>query len=522
MRIRRPTPGPGRAVGIDLGTTYSAVARVNEFGKPAILPNRDGENITPSVVFFAGEQPIIGTMAKRSAVTSPLDVVQFVKRSMGDPTWRFETEAGTAYRPEEISALILKRLKEDAARTLNADVTDAVITVPAYFDDGPRRATIDAGTIAGLNVLRVLNEPTAAALAYGIDGIDGTASETILVYDLGGGTFDVTAMWIHADEFRVLATHGDRNLGGFDFDNALMRLLDERFVAAGGPSLLDVDEWEAGLRERAEVAKHTLTTVDRTRVALSAGGFSTVVPVTRAELEDVTSALLSRTRDIAEQVVEEAGLTWTSVDRILLAGGATRMPMVRRMLATVSGVKPDGSANPDEIVALGAAIQAHLLTTEDDSPSAIRARGTPAMRRPVIHDVTSHGLGKLLYEPGTDRLVNSVIVPRNTEVPAKGSLVSYTRYENQDRLRSRITQGDDKDPATVQTIGSETFPITKYPKGAPFETYLAYDADQTVFVEVKDLTADKLVGTFEIHNVANMQEEEIRNAAERIRLVSPD
>src|SRR5690606_1122878 len=205
MRIRRSRRGTGLSVGIDLGTTYSAVARVNELGKPEILPNRDGENITPSVVLFDGEQPIVGTMAKRSAAIAPLDVVQFVKRSMGDPSWRFETSGGTSYRPEEISALILKRLRQDAEAALGAPVTDAVITVPAYFDDGPRRATIDAGTIAGLNVRRVLNEPTAAALAY---GLRGDRDGTVLVYDLGGGTFDVTALRIENGTFRVLATFG--------------------------------------------------------------------------------------------------------------------------------------------------------------------------------------------------------------------------------------------------------------------------------------------------------------------------
>ena len=221
----------GRVVGIDLGTTYSAVAVINDLGKPEILLNREGENITPSVVMFQGDMPIVGTMAKRSVVNSPLDVVQFVKRYMGDPTWKFETTTGEIYSPEEISALILKRLKEDAELTLGeGSVTDAIITVPAYFDDARRRATIDAGTIAGLNVRRVLNEPTAAALAYGLDAQVGG---TILVYDLGGGTFDVTLMRIGDGVFDVLATDGDRNFGVFDWDNELMNWLNPNFSDAG-------------------------------------------------------------------------------------------------------------------------------------------------------------------------------------------------------------------------------------------------------------------------------------------------
>lgn len=520
MRIRRSRRGTGLSVGIDLGTTYSAVARVNELGKPEILPNRDGENITPSVVLFDGEQPIVGTMAKRSAAIAPLDVVQFVKRSMGDPSWRFETSGGTSYRPEEISALILKRLRQDAEAALGAPVTDAVITVPAYFDDGPRRATIDAGTIAGLNVRRVLNEPTAAALAY---GLRGDRDGTVLVYDLGGGTFDVTALRIENGTFRVLATFGDRNLGGFDFDNELMRLLDQRFVEAGGRSLLDDEVSEAELREKAEVAKHTLTAVSETRVTLAADGFTATIPVTRSEFEAATSALLSRTRDVAELVVEEAGLAWADVDRILLAGGSTRMPMVRHMLEEVSGKRPDWSPNPDEVVAHGAAVQAHLLDLEDasDDDEDRISRPTATGIRLKVQDVTSHGLGQLFYPPGRDYLKNRVIIPRNSPLPARGSKRFVTRHDRQRRIPMRITQGDDGDPAYVRFITEEPLPIPIYPQGAPFETTLRYDQDQIVYVELTDLTTGELVGTFEIHNVANMEPEQLTAAIERIRATEP-
>nr|WP_202896239.1 Hsp70 family protein [Actinopolymorpha pittospori] len=530
MRFRRsrprpePAARPGLWVGIDLGTTFSAVARVDEFGKPVVLPNRDGETLTASVVFFDGEQPLVGTMAKRSIVSSPLDVAQFVKRAMGDPSWRFETSRGTPYRPEEISALVLKRLKEDAERLLGAKVTDAVVTVPAYFGDAARRATIDAGTIAGLRVRRILNEPTAAALAYGLDGL---VSGTVVVYDLGGGTFDVTALRIEDGDFRVLATHGDRNLGGFDFDNLLMRLLDERFVAAGGPSLLADDTTEAVLREKAELAKHTLTTVERTRVALAAHGFTHTVPLTRADFEDTASALLSRTRDITELVVEEAGLTWHGVDRILLAGGATRMPMVRRMLERVSGLTPDASANPDEIVALGAATLAQLLATDTDdgdgtaSGMSTVAAPTVSGMRPVIRDVTSHGLGELVHKRGTRSTENRVIIPRNSPVPAEWSRVFHTRFDDQPAIRTSITEGDDTDPAHVRIIGQEDIEVPPYPKGAPFETTLAYDENQIIFVKVKDVTADSVVGTFEILYAQNLDGDQLARSAMRISAISP-
>ncbi len=545
----RQAPGSGRWVGIDLGTTFSAVARVDEFGRAAVLPNRDGERTTPSVVFFDGEQPLVGTMARRSVATSPLDAVRFVKRAMGDPAWRFETSRGTGYGPEEISALILKRLKEDAERALSAEVTDAVITVPAYFDDAARRATMAAGTIAGLTVRRVVNEPTAAALAA---GLVGDWAESLLVYDLGGGTFDVTALRVEPGAVHVLATAGDRNLGGFDFDNALMHLLDERFRAAGGPSLLADDATEVDLRERAELVKHTLTSVDQAVAHLAAGGFTRSVTVTREDFEDLTSALLSRTRDTAEQVVEEAGLTWPGVDRLVLAGGSTRMPMVRRMLTEISGRAPDATANPDEVVALGAARMAHLLE-QGESPIAPESRGRSSRLRSkapfglrrrerteeskesgestgttaatgirlAVHDVTSHGLGEILLERDTDVLFNRVIIPRNTPIPAEDAAVSYTRYERQRVLGVRITEGDDTDPAHVRVLGKEPIRVPPYPKGAPFETTLSFDANQIIFVQIRDLTTGELVGTFEIEHVLNPNAERVAASTDRIRAISP-
>ncbi|HEY6738337.1 MAG TPA: Hsp70 family protein [Actinopolymorphaceae bacterium] len=526
----------GHTIGIDLGTTFSAAAKVNDLGKPEIIGNRDGENITPSVVLFQGEIPIVGSMAKRSAATAPLDTVQFVKRAMGDPSWRFETTEGTSYRPEEISAIVIKRLKEDVELALGGEVTDAVITVPAYFDDAPRRATMDAGRIAGLNVLRVLNEPTAAALAYGI----GSDEEgTLLVYDLGGGTFDVTVMRVlrgasqdghsGATEFEVLATHGDRNLGGFDFDNLLMRLLNEKYRSEGGRDLLADEESEADLREKAEIAKRSLTSVEQTRVVVGGGGDTKVLHVTRDEFEKATSALLSRTRDIAQMVVDEAGLTWAEVDRILFAGGSTRMPMVRAMMRELSGKEPERSINPDEVVALGAALQAHILDVESglqaDGPGA---RALPVlasgMAVPRIRDVTSQGLGAVALKrgasPESDResdMENVVIIPPNTRIPAKRSQVFETLQDQQSRLKVEVTQGDDHDPAYVRRIGEQTLEIPPYPKGSPFEIVYAYDIDQTVFIEVVDKTSGDLVGTFEVHNVANMDEDEVASATDKMR-----
>ncbi|MEQ4208664.1 Hsp70 family protein [Actinopolymorpha sp. B9G3] len=513
----------GHTIGIDLGTTYSAAARVNEAGRPELLVNRDGDRLTPSVVLFSDEQPIVGTMALRSAATSPLDVVQFVKRSMGDPAWRFETSGGGAYRPEEISAIILKRLKDDAELALGGEVTDAVITVPAYFDDGPRRATMDAGRIAGLNVRRVLNEPTAAALAY---GVEREIKGTVLVFDLGGGTFDVTVLSVDGAEFDVLATHGDRNLGGFDFDNLLMRLLDERFRAAGGPSLLDDPEAESDLREKAEIAKRSLTTVEQTRVLLSAGGVSKAVPLTRAEFAEATSSLISRTRDVAEMVLADAGRDWSKVDHVLLAGGSTRMPMVPAMLTAAGAPEPARAVNPDEVVVLGAAVQAHLVEAEAAASLPERAARLPVLASsvamPRVRDVTSQGLGAIAVRRGgrsADDVENVVIIPANTTIPARQSQVFETIEANQTRLKVEVTQGDDDDPAYVRAIGEQTFEIPAYPVGAPFEVVYAYDVDQTVFIEVHDKTSGRRIGTFRVTNVATMRDAEVAQAADRMRLL---
>jgi molecular chaperone DnaK len=501
-------------IGIDLGTTFSAAARVNQLGKPEIITNREGEAITPSVVQFQGDTILVGTMAKRSAAIAPLDTVQFVKRFINDPTWRFETSEGVTYRPEEISAIILRRLKEDAEIALDGPVTDAVITVPAYFDDGARRATKDAGTIAGLTVHRVLNEPTAAALAY---GLDPTVSGTVLVYDLGGGTFDVTIMRVGDGQFETLATEGDRNLGGFDWDNELMRTLNDRFQEAGGPDLFDDEQTEADLREKAETAKRALTTIPKTKVVLGAGGVTRTVEITRAEFEDITSSLLSRTRDIAEGVVEAAGLRWADIDRLLLAGGSTRMPMVRAMMEKVSESSAERSVNPDEVVALGAAVQAHLLETEqsgDNLPVPLLG-GRPI----TIKDVTSQGLGLIARDEDTRRQRNFFLIEANTPIPAKSTKRFQTVVDSQTELHVEVTQGNDDDPDYVKVIGDEVLRIPPYPAGAPVDVTFAYDIDQTVFIEVTDVTAGQSLGTFEVNNVSNMDGEERVRAADKIRIL---
>lgn len=491
-------------IGIDLGTTFSAVAVVNSNGRPEIVKNREGEAITPSVVLFQGDQPLVGTMAKRSAVMAPEDVVQFVKRHMGDATWRFATSTGQEYTAEQVSAVILKRLKEDAEMALGRPCPDAVITVPAYFDDARRRATMDAGTIAGFNVLRIVNEPTAAALVYGLDQSD---AGTCLVYDLGGGTFDVTVLRIAGGVFDVVATTGDRNLGGFDFDNALMQWVNEQVAGQGGPDLFDDGRIEADLREKCEMAKRMLSTTEQARVFLSSGGQNFQIVVTREQFESLTADLLQRTHDMMDEALDDAGMSYSDIERVLLVGGSTRMPMVGRLVQRVTGKQPELSVDPDEAVALGAAMQADL--------AAAAAGGQPTnliSKRPlIVQDVTSQSLGTIAVEESMGRMreYNSIIIPHNTKIPAKRSELYETIRDNQTQLDARITEGDDEDLAYVTIIGESRLTIPPYPAGAPIEVVMAYDIDGMIHVEVIDRTSGRHLGEFEIDRQSNLDRKEV-------------
>lgn len=507
------------SIGIDLGTTYSAVAIMQD-GQPTILPNVEGQNITPSVVLFpstdANEEPLVGEMAKHSASTAPLDVVQFVKRQMGDPNWRFESANGHSYSAEEISAVIIKKLKNDAETALGHSVTDAVITVPAYFDDARRTATRQAGQIAGLNVLRILNEPTAAALSY---GLSQDKNGTVLVYDLGGGTFDVTIMDINNGDFDVLATDGNRNLGGFDFDNRIAEYVFEQIKEQGITRDVRTDDLiVAEIREKAEIAKKSLTTVAQTSIMLTIDGKHIRVKMTRDEFESRTEDLLNTTRELVEDAMESAGKSWGDIDHLLLIGGSTRMPMVKKMMTSLSGKNPELNINPDEAVALGAAIQAYVSSSEVND--AEEDGGVPAVIGGElitinVSDVTSQALGVVLLND-QDQDENFVVIPKNAKIPTKGKQHARTVVDQQTSILVRVTQGEDREVRYVTEIGSKEIPVPPYPKGAPFTVSYAYDIDQTVYVELFDETKGEIVGKFEIDRLMNLNEEEVKNAMKRI------
>ena len=504
----------GKIIGIDLGTTYSAVAVVNEHGKPEILVNREGERLTPSVVLFDDEAPLVGSIAKRSAVASPLNVVQFVKRQMGDPKWKFRTESGNSYTPEEVSALILKRLKEDAETLLGETIYDAVITVPAYFNDAQRKATQDAGKIAGLNVLRIINEPTAAALAYGIE--KSTKDETVLVYDLGGGTFDVTIMKIAKSEIGVLATKGDKDLGGFDWDNELMKYLNEEFKSQGGPDLFDDPALEQDLRDKSEIAKKTLSARDKATVFLSASGKTQSIPVTLDKFNELTEPLLKRTSRIMEMVLEDANLAWSDIDKVLLVGGSTRMRAVPALVERVTGRKASMELHPDEVVALGAAMQGAVLRAENKEGSRAVQEQYSLVE---IKDVCAHSIGVIAVD-GNEREFNSIIMRQNSVTPCDASDIFSTVSNNQTRLHVRITEGESDDPNYVRMLYDGMMPFPPYPKGAPIKITTQYDVDQTIHVIVEDLTLGGIVEKVRVKSKGNLTEQQVQELSMKMSKVT--
>lgn len=487
-----------------------------------ILKNSEGDSTTPSVVFFQNidgkDEPIVGSMAKHMAGTSPDDVVQFVKRYMGDPSWRFDASSGSSYTAEEISAIILKKLKQDAELALGEPVSDAVITVPAYFDDARRVATKQAGQIAGLNVMRVLNEPTAAAISF---GMDAQKNGTILVYDLGGGTFDVTILRINDFHFDVVGTDGDRNLGGFDFDNELMKYIAEEVDKQGGTGLLDDFEATADLREKAEMAKRTLSNVAKTNVFVAFKGKNYRVTVTRSDFEKMTKSLLTRTEELVEDVLDDTGTTWDQIDHVLLVGGSTRMPMVRELVERMSKKKPETDVNPDEAVALGAAIQAAVEVqngnTSDGMPSSGGPSSAPLLGKDIqIQDVTSQALGLLIQSDDGTHMINSVVIERNTPIPASITKQYQTIVDGQTELRVQVTQGDDEDPQFVVVIGESMLKLQPHPANSPLAVTYHYDIDQTVQIEVTDLVTNQSLGTFEIDRIANMSDDDVKNATDKM------
>ena len=466
-----------KAVGIDLGTTNSVVA-VLEAGDPVVIPNSEGARTTPSVVAFskAGEVPV-GEVAKRQAITNPDRTFRSIKSKMGQ-SWKSDDIDGKKYTPQEISARTLMKLKRDAEAYLGDTVTQAVITVPAYFDDAQRTATKEAGQIAGLEVLRIINEPTAAALAYGLD--KGADDETVLVFDLGGGTFDVSVLEIGDGVFEVKSTHGDTHLGGDDWDQRIIDWLVKQFKAAHGVDL-GADRMAAQrLKEAAEKAKIDLSQVQQTQINLP---FITATPegplhldetLTRAKFQELTADLLERCRIPFEQAIKDAGLSKGQIDHVILVGGSTRMPAVQDLVQSLTGKEPNRTVNPDEVVAVGAAIQAGVLKGD--------------VKDVLLLDVTPLSLGI-----ETKGGVMTKLIERNTTIPTKRTEVFTTADDMQPSVEIHVLQGEREMAAYNKTLGKfQLVDLPPAPRGVPqIEVTFDIDANGIVHVSAKDRATSK-------------------------------
>jgi molecular chaperone DnaK len=452
----------GKAVGIDLGTTYTAVALVDEYGKPVILKNADGQVTTPSVVFFDPPNYTVGETALQSTITDPERVVQFIKRFMGQPGYRVNID-GSEYSPEFVSALILRKVVKDAEMELGEDIDCAVVTVPAYFTEQQRHATMEAGELAGLKILQIINEPTAAALSYGIQR--RSQNKKVLVYDLGGGTFDVTVLDCQVNDFNVLSVGGDHRLGGKDFDDRIVGYVMDKIKEVHGVDIAGDVELEAEMRLKSEAAKRQLTGRQMVPISLKvpdptgAGRSLPVkIEVTREAFEEAASDLLARTEMLLESVLAKANLEWEDIDEILCVGGSSRMPMVSKMLESLSGKKPL-LHDPDECVAKGAALQAALKMQELNGI-------TPEV---TVGHVLSHSLGIAVMSNG--KPVIDHIVPSLTRLPTLQKREGYTTTtDGQTIVQIRIYEGESNDPASygkgpIGVFNLDTTPAR--PKGQP-------------------------------------------------------
>lgn len=508
----------GKYIGIDLGTTFSCMAYINANGLPEVIPNSEGDNITPSVVLFEDGTTVVGKEAKSQSMFDPKNFEQFVKRHMGERDYLFKTENGDTYSPEAVSAIILSKMKKDAERFLGDTVDGVVITVPAYFNEAQRKATMDSGKIAGLNVLGIINEPTAAALAFGIS--KGTnVEQTVMVYDLGGGTFDVTIMRFTSDKITVIGTAGDRKLGGYDFDQKII----QEVISAAADNGIDINSdlmAKQDLQLKAESAKKALSSKEKTTITLNVGGKPFRYILTRENYLDLVEPLLYKTASSMENACDEAGITYEQLDKILLVGGSTRMPIVCDFIKDETGINPSNEVHPDEAVAIGAAYHVLDLLSEQKKKDSQKCDDVSlaipeVSKKYSFTDVTSHGIGIVITnENGEEE--NSVILSKNVQVPVSSTECYQTMVPYQEGLNIQITQGEETDLRYVSIIGTAEIKIQPRDHIVGIEVTIACDENSIIHVKVYDLDLNCDLGEMHIDRVSNLSEEEVKKSISKI------
>jgi len=482
MSTAQPVP----AIGIDLGTTFSAVARLDDLGRPQTLINAEGDKITPSVVFLEGTNVVVGKEAVKAIATDAEGVAECAKRDLGSRMFH-KALGGRQYPPEALQAFILNKIRIDSQKQIG-DFKKVVITVPAYFDEIRRKATQDAGYMAGFEVMDIINEPTAAAVAFGFqqgymkeDG--GSTPRNILVYDLGGGTFDVTVMEIKGSDFNALATDGDVQLGGRDWDQRLVDYVAEEFIRKFGVDPREEPNTAGRLWRECEDAKRTLSARMKTQIACDYKGHAVRVEVTREQFHEMTQDLLDRTAFTTRQTLQAAGLQWSDIDRVLMVGGSTRMPAVIEALRKISGKEPDCSVSPDEAVAHGAALHAGLLLSK-------HAGKSPSFK---IRNVNSHSLGVVATDSKTNRPRNAIVIPRNTPLPVTAKRVFKTQKAGQKSILVQIVEGESMSPDDCSQLGKcsvRNLP-NDLPAQTPIEVRFHYEENGRLTIMVGVTGSDK-------------------------------
>ena len=504
--------------GIDLGTTFSALARLNGIGRPEIVPNSEGERITPSAVYFEEDQADairVGLEAVNCRQLNPERAVRWIKRHMGDQDWKKDID-GRAWTPQEISSLILKKIKQDGS--VESPINDVVISVPAHFDEARRKATMDAGTLAGLNVVGIVNEPVAAALYY---ATTQAVKGRVLVYDLGGGTFDVTILDIDGQQMDIICSQGDHALGGVDFDKKIVELFEDAYRAEHDAELIENDQDRAKYEDEAEDVKKTLSRRDSVRKILYGAAGSVRVEITRAQYEEAIQPLLARTEILVEVAMEEAKSEVSDIEKVLLVGGSTRMPVVRQHLANKFGFEPEVAVNVDECVALGAAIQAGLTLMREDSKK-VASGITIGLKEVQLKDVCNHSYGTICApvdeETGQHVIRNSIILQKNTPLPCESNQTFYTMVDGQTELQVAITQGEGEDTDFVNKIAAEVFDLpANRAANQPIHVQYSYDVNQRMHCRFLDEKSGRTLEVeFCVGNGGQMTKTEIEEVSKEL------